>query len=65
MGGWSPQEYVDFLVDRVGVEREKAFHDGILRQGNMPITPLRRILGRQKLTRDTTIDWKFYGQAPR
>ncbi len=108
MGDWSPQECVDFLVDRVGFEREnaigevrrsfqgdygplyqaayllgglqlralrkevvdsgqmreKAFHDEILRQGNMPITLLRLILGRQKLTRDMAIDWKFYGQAP-
>jgi hypothetical protein len=108
VGDWSPQECVDFLVDRVGFEREnavgevrrsfqgdygplyqaayllgglqlralrkeivdsgemreKAFHDEILRQGNMPITLLRLVLGRQKLTRDMAIDWKFYGQAP-
>ena len=107
MGDWSPQECVDFLVDRVGFEREnaigevrrsfqgdygplyqaayllgglqlrglrkeivdsgampqKTFHDEILRQGNMPITLLRLVLGRQKLTRDMAIDWKFYGQA--
>jgi hypothetical protein len=104
MGEWSPQECVDFLVDRVGFERdnaigevrrsfqggygplyqaayllggiqlrglrreivdrglmgEKAFHDEVLRQCAMPITLLRLVLNRQKLTRDTPIDWRFY-----
>jgi hypothetical protein len=104
MGEWSPQECVDFLVDRVGFERdnaigevrrsfqggygplyqaayllggiqlrglrreivdggvmgEKAFHDEVLRQGAMPITLLRLVLTRQKLTRDIPIDWRFY-----
>jgi hypothetical protein len=108
MGEWSPQECVNFLIDRVGFEREnaigevrrsfqgdyaplyqaayllgglqlrglrkeivdsgampqKAFHDEILRQGSMPITLLRLALSRQKLTRDMSIDWRFYGQAP-
>jgi hypothetical protein len=106
MGQWSPQECVDFLVDRVGFERDnamgevrrsfqggygplyqaayllggmqiralrkelvdsgamgqKAFHDEVLRQGSMPIALLRLAVGRQKLTRDTSVDWKFYGQ---
>ena len=105
MGDWSPQECVDFLVSRVGFEREnaigevrrsfqggygplyqaayllgglqlrglrkeivdagvmpeKAFHDEILRQGAMPITLLRFVLGRQKLTRDMPVEWRFYG----
>jgi len=105
MGQWSPQECVDFLVDRVGFEREnavgevrrsfegsygplyqaayllggmqlrglrqetvdaglmgeKAFHDEVLRQGAMPITLLRLALGKQKLTREMNIDWRFYG----
>ncbi len=103
MGQWSPQECVDFLVDRVGFEREnamgevrrsfqggygplyqaayllggmqiralrrelvdsglmdqKAFHDEVLRQGSMPIALLRLAVGRQKLTRDTSVDWRF------
>jgi hypothetical protein len=106
MGEWSPQECVDYLVDRVGFEREnaigevrrsfqggygplyqaayllgglqlralrkevvdsgqmgeKAFHDEVLRQGAMPISLLRLALGRQKLTRDMSVDWKFYGR---
>jgi uncharacterized protein (DUF885 family) len=108
MGLWSPQEAIDFLVDRVGHERdnataevrrsfqggygplyqaayllgglelrglrrelvdskamtEKAFHDEILRQGEMPIGLLRLAMTRQKLTRDMAIDWKFYGDLP-
>jgi hypothetical protein len=105
MGEWSPQECIDFLVDRVGHEREnataevrrsfqggygplyqaayllgglqlralrreivdtnrmtqRAFHDEILRQGSMPIALLRLALAQQRLTRDTPVDWKFYG----
>ena len=106
MGEWSPQECIDFLIDRVafepdnaagevrrsfqggygplyqaayllgglqlrGLRRElvdsgqltdKPFHDEILRQGSMPIALLRLALGTQKLTRDTPVDWKFYGE---
>ncbi len=107
-GQWSPQESIDFLVDRVGHERDNAtaevrrsfqggygplyqagyllgglqlralrrelvdskqltdkqFHDEILRQGNMPIALIRLAVGRQRLTRDTPVDWKFYGADP-
>ena len=108
MGQWSPQEAIDFLVDRVGHERDNAtaevrrsfdpaagygplyqaayllgglqlrglrkelvdtkimtntqFHDEIMRQGGMPIALLRlAVNNRLKLTRDMTVDWKFYG----
>jgi uncharacterized protein DUF885 len=108
MGEWSPQQAVDFMVDRVGLERDnaiaevrrsfegsyaplyqagyllgalqlrglrkelvdskqitnKAFHDEILRMGSMPIELIRLSLMRQKLTRDMSIDWKFYGELP-
>jgi uncharacterized protein (DUF885 family) len=108
MGRWSPQECIDFLVDRVGHERDNAtaevrrsfqggysalyqaayllgglqlrglrkelvdsgtmsnkqFHDEIMRQGSMPIALIRLALTRQKLSRDMTIDWKFYGELP-
>jgi hypothetical protein len=108
MGQWSPQESIDFLVDRVGHEREnataevrrsfegsynplyqagyllgalqlrslrkelvdskqltnKAFHDEILRMGSMPIELIRLGLTKQKLSRDMSIDWKFYGDLP-
>ena len=46
------------LVDS-GLMAEKAFHDEVLRQGSMPIALLRLAVGRQKLTRDTSVDWRF------
>jgi uncharacterized protein (DUF885 family) len=108
MGQWSPQECIDFLVDRVGHERDnataevrrsfegsysplyqagyllgalqlrslhhelvdskqmsnKAFNDEILRMGSMPIDLIRLSLTKQKLTRDMSVDWKFYGDLP-
>ena len=110
MGQWSPQEAIDFLVDRVGHERDnataevrrsfdpaagygalyqagyllgalqlrslrkdivdsgkmtnKAFHDEILRLGSHPINLLRLTLNGQKLSRDMSIDWPFYGELP-
>ena len=42
----------------------KAFHDEILRQGNMPMALVRLNLTKQKLTRDMDINWKFYGELP-
>ncbi len=111
MGLWTPGQCVDFLVDKVGHERDnaaaevrrsfesaqyqnqplyqaayllgglqlrglrkelvdgklianKAFHDEILRQGNMPMALVRLNLTKQKLTRDMDINWKFYGELP-
>jgi hypothetical protein len=44
---------------------QKAFHDEILRQGGMPIALLRLALGRQPLTRDMKVEWRFIdGQRP-
>jgi uncharacterized protein (DUF885 family) len=107
-GQWSPQESIDFLVDRVGHERDNAtaevrrsfqggygplyqagyllgglqlralrrelvdsrqltdkqFHDEILRQGNMPIALIRLSVSEVPLTRDMSVDWKFYGDEP-
>ena len=42
----------------------KQFHDEIMRQGSMPIALIRLALTKQKLTRDMSIDWKFYGELP-
>lgn len=108
MGEWSPQEAVDFLVDKVGHEydnakaevvrsfngsyaplyqagyllggiqlrglrqelvetgrmSEKAFHDEILRQGNMPINLLRLALTPSRLSTDMPLKWEFYGPLP-
>ncbi|MFB3853718.1 MAG: DUF885 family protein [Vicinamibacterales bacterium] len=107
MGEWSPQECIDFLVERVGHERDNAtaevrrsfqgsypplyqaayllgglqlralrrevveqggmpqkdFHDEVMRQGSMPIALLRLAIGKMPLTRDTSLDWRFYGEA--
>ncbi|MDQ3070559.1 MAG: DUF885 domain-containing protein [Acidobacteriota bacterium] len=111
MGQWTPLQAVDFLVDKIGHERDnataevrrsfespqyqnqplyqaayllgglqfrglrrelvdskqmtnKAFHDELLRQGNMPVALLRLRMTKQKLTRDMDINWKFYGNLP-
>ena len=111
MGYWTPGQAVDFLVDKVGHERDnaaaevrrsfesaqyqnqplyqaayllgglqlrglrkevvdtkamtnKAFHDEIMRQGNMPMALIRLRMTKQKLTRDMDINWKFYGDLP-
>jgi uncharacterized protein (DUF885 family) len=42
----------------------KAFHDEILRQGNMPMALVRLNLTKMKLTPDMDINWKFYGELP-
>jgi hypothetical protein len=111
MGNWTPGQAVDFLVDKVGHERDnaaaevrrsfespqyqnqplyqaayllgglqlrglrkelvdsralsnKAFHDEIMRQGNMPMALIRLRMTKQKLTRDMDINWEFYGDLP-
>jgi uncharacterized protein (DUF885 family) len=100
----TPQECIDFLVERVGHERDnataevrrsfsgnygplyqaayllgglqlyslhhelvdsgkmtnRAFHDAILRENNVPIEMVRALLTKQKLTRDFVSNWKFY-----
>jgi uncharacterized protein (DUF885 family) len=105
MGEWSPQDCIEYLIQKVGHERDNAtaevrrsfqggygplyqagyllgglqlralrkelvdsgrmtnaqFHDAILRQGTMPISLLRLAVGKAPLSRDMTIDWKFYG----
>jgi hypothetical protein len=43
---------------------EREFHDAILHENAMPIELLRAELENQKLTRDSTASWKFYGEHP-
>ncbi|MBA4197786.1 MAG: DUF885 domain-containing protein [Chitinophaga sp.] len=106
LGNWSPQQCIDFLVDRVGHERANAegevrrsftggygplyqlaymtgafqfyalkkelvdsgkmsykqYHDAVLRENSIPIELLRAILTNQKLKRDFSTNWKFYGK---
>ncbi len=109
LGEWAPGECIDFLVERVGFERdnaagevrrsfngswpplyqlaylvgglqlrairrelvdagpmtEKAFHDEVLRQGNMPLALLRLSMGGRKLTPETSVEWRFDEPGPR
>jgi uncharacterized protein (DUF885 family) len=101
----TPQECIDFLVNRVGHEREnaigevrrsfngsygplyqaayllggmqlhalrkelvdsgkmtnRAFHDAVLRENSIPIEMIRASLTNQRLAKDFTTSWKFYG----
>lgn len=105
LGEWTPEQCVDYLVDKVGHERftaegevrrsilgdypplyqlaymigalqfrqlhrdlvdtgkmnVKEFHDRILKGNQMPIELVRAMLGEEKLTKDFTAGWKFYG----
>ncbi len=105
MGKWTPQQCIDFLVDRVGHERANAegevrrsftgrygplyqlaymmgalqfyalkkevvdsgkmtykqFHDAVMQENSMPVEMVRAILTQQKLRKDFTTSWKFYG----
>jgi hypothetical protein len=51
------------LVDSKAMTN-RAFHDEIMRQGNMPMALIRLALTKMKLTRDMDINWKFYGELP-
>jgi len=48
------------LVDS-GKMTNRTFHDAILKENRIPIEMVRAILTKQKLTRDYTSNWKFYG----
>ncbi len=51
------------LVD-TGKMTNRAFHDAILGENSLPIEMLRALMTDQKLTRDYTAKWKFYGPSP-
>jgi uncharacterized protein (DUF885 family) len=107
LGKMTPQQAVDFLVNRLGHERDNAiaevrrsfngtypplyqaayllggielmalhkelvssgkmtnrqFHDAILKGNSMPIEMIRVSLTNQKVTRDYSPSWKFYGNV--
>ena len=44
-----------------GKMTNRAFHDAILREGQMPVEMVRADLTKQKLTRNFQTSWKFYG----
>ena len=45
-----------------GKMTNRAFHDAMYREGNMPVEMVRLALNGQKVTRDYRTSWKFYGQ---
>ena len=51
------------LVDS-GKMTNRAFHDRILRENQMPVEMVRAILTDQKLNKDFHPNWKFYGPIP-
>ncbi len=51
------------LVDS-GKMTNRVFHDSILKENRIPIEMVRALLTKQKLTRDFTSNWKFYGPIP-
>jgi uncharacterized protein (DUF885 family) len=51
------------LVDS-GKMSNRDFHDAILKENRIPIEMVRAILTKQKLTRDFTSSWKYYGPIP-
>lgn len=104
-GKWTPQQCIDFLVDRVGFERANAegevrrsfagrypplyqaayliggrqfyalkkelvdtkkmtykqFHDAVITLNAMPVEMVRAILTNQKVEKNFTTSWRFYG----
>lgn len=44
-----------------GKMTNRAFHDAMYREGNMPVEMVRLALNGQKVTRDYRTNWKFYG----
>jgi uncharacterized protein (DUF885 family) len=47
-----------------GKMTNRAFHDAVLKENRIPIEMIRADLTNQKLTRDFTSSWKFYGANP-
>jgi len=104
LGKWTPEQCVEYLIDKVGHERanaegevrrsfeggygplyqlaymigalqfyalhhelvdsgrmtDRAFHDAILKEGNMPIEMVRAILEHTPLKKDYQPQWRFY-----
>ena len=47
-----------------GKMTNRAFHDAIYREGNMPVEMVRLAMNGQKITRDYQTSWKFYSPLP-
>jgi len=39
----------------------RAFHDAVLRENSIPVEMIRASLTNQRLAKDFTTSWKFYG----
>jgi len=63
MGALQFRELHKELVDS-GKMTDRQFNDAVLRENSMPVEMLRAVLTHQKLTRDFTTNWKFYGPNP-
>jgi hypothetical protein len=50
------------LVDS-GKMTNRAFHDALYQQGNMPVEMVRLAINGQKVSRDYQASWKFYGDV--
>ena len=47
-----------------GKMTNRAFHDSILKENRIPVEMVRALLTKQKLARDFSASWKFYGPNP-
>jgi uncharacterized protein (DUF885 family) len=47
-----------------GKMTNRAFHDFILKENRIPVEMVRALLTKQKLARDFSTNWKFYGPNP-
>ncbi|HST23867.1 MAG TPA: DUF885 family protein, partial [Blastocatellia bacterium] len=47
-----------------GKMTNRAFHDFILKENRIPVEMVRALLTKQKLARDFSANWKFYGPNP-
>ncbi len=46
-----------------GKMTNRAFHDALYREGNMPVEMVRLAVGGEKVARDYQASWKFYGEV--
>lgn len=63
LGGLQIRALHHELVDS-GKMTNRAFHDAVFKENSIPIEMIRASLTKQKLTRDFTSNWKFYGPDP-
>lgn len=61
LGGMQLYSLHKELVDG-GKMTNRQFHDGVLHENRIPVEMIRASLGKQKLTREYTSNWRFYRQ---